>query len=986
MSVNRFRRIEQMDESKRLERNSLFVAITATLVALVVSIAAFILKFSNPWTIFPIFIVGLISIWLILTKRYIVGNWLMISISIIATVVEVMLRSGEGFNRGIIGMVFIGGYGLAAMPRHLRGRMLLFGFIVGVGIITLDFVGPAERTPSPQTSERLAVTILSVLVFSFFIAREFLSLDLRAKITLGILGTGGIALGVLTFFALDRAGTLVDTLSTRLETTVALLAEEQLVNRVETEAGSVNNFFDDLSTQTRQLSNYFVSLNNEQSFLGAGTYWDSHNELTPLGEGQYGNSAKDTASVFVPSNVGLNEAAYQRMNIAAYLDFAVPQVLEEDTSLLAVFYIDRIGFVRYYPNIGLANVLPHDFDATKRPYFQINTPLFNPQRVTRWTIPYEDATGGGLVVTVANPVYISNIFRGVLAADVQLSTLANQVADITVGQNGYAILLDDAGRVIYMPKAGYDLFGIDQTSFSSVDFEKQTILGHGTDELRSVTNRMVAGGNGLNTYTVNGIEYYLAFTRIQANGYSLAIVVPVAEMQTAIELTRNETANQTSSTIRTAAFILIILLAGAVVISFGLGQVIAQPVLQLTKTANQILEGDLTAQTTVTSRDEIGTLAQAFNAMTARLRETLSGLEKTVDDRTTELVKANEDNQRRAKQFQSIAQVARTISSTLDLDSLLTQITNVISREFNFYHVGIFLLDPTKQYAVLSAANSEGGQKMLENGHKLKVGEKGLVGFVSSTGRPRVALDTGVDAVFFNNPYLPETRSEISLPLRAGEEIVGVLDVQSNESNAFSREDVSILSTLADQVSIAIQNARQNEETSRLLSESEALSRQFVQTGWSQFTKRQNILGLRHTGAKANLIYEEKSDNGKGDTQRLRGKGKIVSLPIKLRGEVIGTVDIRSADNRQWDQDEMDIITAIIERAAIAMENSRLINDAQRRAAREQAISEMAANIGTYTETEAILRSTVNEIGKKIGGARVVFEFNPQDDKRSKSK
>jgi GAF domain-containing protein len=105
-----------------------------------------------------------------------------------------------------------------------------------------------------------------------------------------------------------------------------------------------------------------------------------------------------------------------------------------------------------------------------------------------------------------------------------------------------------------------------------------------------------------------------------------------------------------------------------------------------------------------------------------------------------------------------------------------------------------------------------------------------------------------------------------------------------------------------------------------------------------------------------------------------------VSLPIKLRGEVIGTIDIRSADNRQWDQDEMDIITAIIERAAIAMENSRLIDDAQRRAAREQAIGEMAANIGTYTDTEAILRATVNEIGQKIGGARVVFELNTKNE------
>ena len=108
------------------------------------------------------------------------------------------------------------------------------------------------------------------------------------------------------------------------------------------------------------------------------------------------------------------------------------------------------------------------------------------------------------------------------------------------------------------------------------------------------------------------------------------------------------------------------------------------------------------------TRDEIGTLAQAFNAMTARLRTTFQGLEKNIEERTAQLVDANQRNERRAKQFQSIAQVARTISSTMDFDSLLNQITSSISNEFGFYHVGVFLLDSAREYAVLSAAISFG--------------------------------------------------------------------------------------------------------------------------------------------------------------------------------------------------------------------------------------------------------------------------------------
>ncbi|HKI53802.1 MAG TPA: GAF domain-containing protein, partial [Anaerolineales bacterium] len=575
-----------------------------------------------------------------------------------------------------------------------------------------------------------------------------------------------------------------------------------------------------------------------------------------------------------------------------------------------------------------------------------------------------------------------------------LDKIAEAINSIKVGSTGYAFLLDNDGHIISMPPAGYEFFGLQPEILEMNQEPQQTIFdGDNPLEIQQITRRMVVGGNGLITTTVNDTDIFITYAPVAEGEFSLGIIVPVAELTQPVIATQNEIDSQVQVALRSAVLILIVLLAGAIVVSLGLGQLISAPVLRLTQTANQILDGNLAAQAKVTTKDETGTLAQAFNAVTTQLRETLSGLEKTIEERTSELSIASQNNERRAKQFQSISQVARTISSTLDLDSLLTQITTVISREFGFYHVGVFLLDAAKEYAVLSAANSEGGQTMLARSHRLKVGEKGLVGFVSGTGRPRVALDTGADAVFFNNPDLPDTRSEIALPLRAGEAIIGVLDVQSTESNAFSQEDIDILSTLADQVSIAIQNARQNEQTQRALAESEALSRQFVQTGWSQFTKKKNILGIRHTGAKATLLYSKnaKGKNGAtGNTDQLKPKqrGAVLSIPIKLRGEVIGSVDVRAPENRQWDQDEMDIVSAIVERAAVAMENSRLLEEAQQRASREQSISELSATISTYTDTEAILRATVNEIGQRIGGARVVFELASQNQtkKRSKSK
>jgi GAF domain-containing protein/HAMP domain-containing protein len=474
------------------------------------------------------------------------------------------------------------------------------------------------------------------------------------------------------------------------------------------------------------------------------------------------------------------------------------------------------------------------------------------------------------------------------------------------------------------------------------------------------------------------VDTYISFHPIPANGYSIALVVPVSELQGTIVLARNETQDQLRSASQVAAILLILLLVISVAISFGLGRIIAAPIQRLTQAASQIAAGDLNIHATATTSDEIGTLANAFNTMTVRLRETLDGLEQVVEQRTNELFSANERNERRAQQFESIARIARTISSTRDLNVLLSQITTAINREFGFYHVGIFLVDAAKEYAVLSAANSEGGKVMLARGHRLKVAETGLVGYVTGTGKPRIALDTGADAIFFDNPDLPATRSELTLPLRGGEEIIGALDVQSTEPNAFSAEDINILSTLADQVSIAIQNAKQFEQTRQALNESDLLSRQFVQSGWQQFTKHRNLVGIRHTGARASLLYKHDGQEQTPfeETKSKRMRGSALSLPIRLRGEVIGSVDIHAPDNRPWDQDELDIVTAIIERAAIAMENARLLAESQKRAAKERTIGEIASKISLQSDIDELLKTAAQELGRALPGAEIAVQFN----------
>jgi GAF domain-containing protein len=273
---------------------------------------------------------------------------------------------------------------------------------------------------------------------------------------------------------------------------------------------------------------------------------------------------------------------------------------------------------------------------------------------------------------------------------------------------------------------------------------------------------------------------------------------------------------------------------------------------------------------------------------------------------------------------------------------------------------------------------------MLARQHRLRVGETGLVGFVTSTGKPRLALDTVEDAVYFNNPDLPDTHSEIALPLTVENEVIGALDVQSIVTNAFDDEDVNILVALADQVAIAIQNSRQFDETRRALSEADALSRQFVQVGWRQFTKTQNLIGVHHTGAKATLLYTNNADGNGDDSsthERTRNqRGSFLSLPVKLRGEVIGSVDVRSPNHQVWDQDDLDVVTAIIERSAVAMENARLLAESQKRAAKERTIGEISARISAQSDIDELLRTAAQELNRALPGAEIAVQINKNED------
>ncbi|HSG44156.1 MAG TPA: cache domain-containing protein, partial [Anaerolineales bacterium] len=743
------------------------------------------------------FLANLIGFFLIRQSTALRGTWLVFTFSLVIIPVMATLVLKNTFLVTAVSTALFGYAFRRFIFPESEGRRALVTICAAIFVILgIELWNPAFRVESTFNAPAFGAGVMTLAglgLIIYFIRRAVLG-SVRTKVVAGILFTGGVSIAVVSFFAINRAAQLVETLSGRVETSVNLLAEEQLISTVSTESNRADIAFNATVSQVQSLANELELLQAQKDKLGIGTYWNASEELIRLGGGQHANFLGKPSSVFVPSTVTLDDSVYQELNTNSYLDFSAPFVLENNRQIRAVYYTNLDGVIIYFPNVNLAANVPHDYDATKQPTFRVATPLLDPQREPRWSFPRQDPAGVGLIVSVSMPVYFDDEFSGVMSADFRLNSIAQEIASISIGQTGYAFLVDNNGLIIAMPPEGYETFGLQPEVLEVNEEPKLTIFdGDAPFEMQQITRRMVVGGTGIITTKIGDADVFIAYAPVANRNFSLGVIVPVEELTQPIAATRGETNLQIQLAIRNAAIILVALLAGAIIVSLGLGQVIAAPVQRLTQTANQILEGDLAAQAEVTTRDEIGTLAQAFNAMTARLRETFDGLEKNIEERTAQLVEANAKNERRAKQFQSIAQVARTISSTLDLESLLDQITTVISREFGFYHVGVFLLDTAGEYAVLSAANSKGGQIMLARGHRLRVGEKGLVGFVSSTGRARVALDTGADAIFFNNPDLPDTRSEIALPMRAGAQIIGVLDVQSLEQNAFAQEDVAIL-------------------------------------------------------------------------------------------------------------------------------------------------------------------------------------------------
>lgn len=423
-----------------------------------------------------------------------------------------------------------------------------------------------------------------------------------------------------------------------------------------------------------------------------------------------------------------------------------------------------------------------------------------------------------------------------------------------------------------------------------------------------------------------------------------------------------------------------IVLLGALITAFAailgtvLAGILAKPIRHLTEALAGLAKGDLSTRTVVETEDELGQLGSSFNEMAGRLENMVGQMETSAAERTRDL-------ERRALQLQTAAEVSGAAARLLNLDQLLTRAARLISERFGFYHVGIFLLDEREEYAVLRATNSIGGQRMLARKHQLKVGAVGIVGYATGTGSPRIALDVGQDAVFFDNPDLPETRSEMALPLIAAGKTLGALDVQSKEGAAFQEGDVSTLQVLADQIAIAIENARLFEQNQATLEAVRRAYGELSQADWKRLQKSAETIGYISLAQK-NIISVADADEAEpaprsaADRPTVSDDGKTLFVPVKIRNQTIGLIRLtKPAHAASWLADEISAANALTDQISGAVESARLYRDAQRRAANERETAAIVNQIRSSTAIDTILQNTVRELGRSLGASRTFVQL-----------
>ncbi len=582
---------------------------------------------------------------------------------------------------------------------------------------------------------------------------------------------------------------------------------------------------------------------------------------------------------------------------------------------------------------------------------------------------YIDEETSEPLVSLAVPVQdVFGEFQGALVAEVNLKFMWDLVDRLQVGETGTAFVVNKQGDLIAFGDAGRVLKGENLAQLVEV---AEFVKGVEVDEQE------------LYSTGINGAAVVGTFVPLGTPDWAVITEIPVEEAY--------QSTIYRAGIIVGGVLVLAVLAAGA---GLYISRNLTRPLLNLTQTATRLAAGEIGLRATTEGPAEVVRLASAFNAMTTQLQELIGSLEERVTARTQRL--------------ETIAVLSERLTGILDFEPLLQELVDEIKEKFEYYHAHVYMLDEQRQNLILAAGVGEAGAQMRAKGHYIPFdAPTSLVARAARTGEV-VRVDNVREAAdWLPNPLLPDTYAEMAVPIILEDQVLGVLDVQQDRLAGLDEADASLLRSLANQVAIAIRNARLFTQTQTALAEAQRLQRAYLSQAWEHLLttrpttdyefrqptlpplqeivtpeveaalQREQTITL---GAPTADYKPEAADDPPAPTSKPHTTApSALATPLKLHNQIIGVLGLHDENpNRRWTEDEIALIEAVSQQMSQAIENARLFEESQRSAWRDQVVSETTAKVWSSAEIEEVMRAAVAQLGDKLRASEVVIRLGTE--------
>lgn len=841
---------------------------------------------------------------------------------------------------------------------------------------------PALRS---RLSTKLIVAVLAFLLLltaAVLLVVDFNLHKVRANASAlssaGLLAQGEDSLLRITVREAELSNRLLHRAAIMTKIAADYMAESQAANSLET----VVQQYPELVWRTDQLAR-----------REDGTFYDANPERR--------------SDIYIPSLDRSDGETDRILRESAALDLLFPALLAQSPDTVSIFYQDTVQrIMRHYPALGaeeatLLEGTPSQQWLAEHAFDWLILPEQNPERATRWSPPYRDFTGQGLLISARTPVYFGDDYRGFIGIDVSLARLEERLRNLRPTPNAFGFLINREGQLIAAPSEKVEsLLGVrvaDEDTANGNELGRSLLQSEHT-ELRAIVAQMQAGENGSAPVELGDEPVVIAFAPLPDVGWSLGVVAPTNDIVADAAAVAAEIERDIENTVRATLLTIAVFSLVAMVAAVFVGRSLTRPVSSLVAGTQAIMGGDLSVRLPVTSRDEFGLLASSFNEMTGELRDAYQNLEKRVAARTRELT--------------TLLEISRNVAMTMDLEPLLELILDQLKIVIDYAGASILVLDgddyvvrayrgPAPREATVQirlSADEYYSQLMLATLQPAIIDD-----VQAETPEARLAA-----AREYYKTTLRYVRSYLGAPLIVRERMIGILNLHHSEPGHFNADHGELVMAFANQAAVAIQNARLFDTVQRRADQFRAISElgqritsildidelltqavHLIQDAFGYYHVHIGLIeGDTVTLPAAAGVWEDEPtcsycttldlrleqeaicsivvSTGRAFTvpdisrepryphpKRATGSGAVV--PLKVKGQVIGLLDVESKQVNAFDESDVAVLQLLANQVAVAIENARLYEQAQ-------SLLEVSRSLTRILELEPLLGLILDQL------------------------